>query len=80
MSVGDLVAVNSMLLQLSIPFNFMGYTCELPFVHAYMHACIPLICIIIIIMIRSGAAAVLRGHGLHEGSAGSEWHRQRQWS
>lgn len=26
MSVGDLVAVNSMLLQLSIPFNFMGYT------------------------------------------------------
>ena len=27
MSVGDLVAVNSMLLQLSIPFNFMGYTC-----------------------------------------------------
>jgi ATP-binding cassette subfamily B protein len=28
MSVGDLVAVNSMLLQLSIPFNFMGYTCK----------------------------------------------------
>ena len=28
MSVGDLVAVNSMLLQLSIPFNFMGFTCE----------------------------------------------------
>jgi len=26
MSVGDLVAVNSMLLQLSIPFNFMGFT------------------------------------------------------
>ena len=26
MSVGDLVAVNSMLLQLSIPFNFIGYT------------------------------------------------------
>lgn len=30
MSVGDLVAVNSMLLQLSIPFNFMGYTCASP--------------------------------------------------
>lgn len=30
MSVGDLVAVNSMLLQLSIPFNFMGFTCESP--------------------------------------------------
>ena len=29
MSVGDLVAVNSMLLQLSIPFNSMGYTCKL---------------------------------------------------
>ena len=28
MSVGDLVAVNSMLLQLSIPFNFMGFTCK----------------------------------------------------
>lgn len=28
MSVGDLVAVNSMLLQLAIPFNFMGYTCK----------------------------------------------------
>ena len=27
MSIGDLVAVNSMLLQLSIPFNFMGFTC-----------------------------------------------------
>lgn len=27
MSVGDVVAVNSMLLQLSIPFNSMGYTC-----------------------------------------------------
>eukprot|EP01036_Dinobryon_divergens_P031267 gene31267-40637_t len=26
MSVGDLVAVNSMLLHLSVPFNFMGYT------------------------------------------------------
>lgn len=26
MSVGDLVAVNSMLLQLAIPFNFIGYT------------------------------------------------------
>ena len=26
MSVGDLVAVNSMLLQLSIPFNFIGFT------------------------------------------------------
>lgn len=26
MSIGDLVAVNSMLLQLSIPFNFIGYT------------------------------------------------------
>lgn len=30
MSVGDLVAVNSMLLQLSIPFNFMGFTCKQP--------------------------------------------------
>lgn len=28
MSVGDLIAVNSMLLQLSIPFNYMGYTCK----------------------------------------------------
>jgi hypothetical protein len=28
MSVGDLVAVNSMLLQLSIPFNWMGFTCK----------------------------------------------------
>jgi len=24
----DLVAVNSMLLHLSVPFNFMGYTCK----------------------------------------------------
>ena len=31
MSVGDLVAVNSMLLQLSIPFNFMGFTCTFDF-------------------------------------------------
>ena len=31
MSVGDLVAVNSMLLQLSIPFNFMGFTCTFHF-------------------------------------------------
>ena len=29
MSVGDLVAVNSMLLQLAIPFDFIGYTCKL---------------------------------------------------
>lgn len=28
MSIGDLVAINSMLLQLAIPFNFMGYTCK----------------------------------------------------
>ena len=26
MSAGDLIAVNAMLLQLSIPFNFIGYT------------------------------------------------------
>lgn len=31
MSVGDLVAVNSMLLQLAIPFNFMGYTCKIDY-------------------------------------------------
>lgn len=28
MSVGDIVAINAMLLQLAIPFNNMGYTCE----------------------------------------------------
>lgn len=28
MSVGDLVAVNAMLLQLAVPFNNMGYTCK----------------------------------------------------
>ena len=28
MSVGDLVAVNSLLLQLAIPFDFIGYTCK----------------------------------------------------
>jgi ATP-binding cassette, subfamily B, heavy metal transporter len=28
MSVGDVIAVNAMLMQLSVPFNFMGYTCK----------------------------------------------------
>jgi ABC-type transport system involved in Fe-S cluster assembly fused permease/ATPase subunit len=28
MSVGDVVAVNAMLLQLAIPFDFIGYTCK----------------------------------------------------
>jgi ABC-type multidrug transport system fused ATPase/permease subunit len=42
MSVGDVVAVNAMLLQLAIPFDFIGYTCKrhcsavgAVFVHAF---------------------------------------------
>jgi ABC-type transport system involved in Fe-S cluster assembly fused permease/ATPase subunit len=29
MTVGDLIAVNGMLLQLAIPFNNLGYTCKI---------------------------------------------------
>lgn len=31
----DLVAVNSMLLHLSVPFNFMGYTCKQSVSHTH---------------------------------------------
>jgi ABC-type multidrug transport system fused ATPase/permease subunit len=31
MSVGDMVAVNALLLQLAIPFDFIGYTCKIMF-------------------------------------------------
>lgn len=42
MSVGDLVAVNSMLLQLAIPFDFIGYTCKCIFHCMYIVRCIAL--------------------------------------
>ena len=45
MSVGDLVAVNSMLLQLSIPFNFMGFTCKSP--SFLVLSCLVLSCLVL---------------------------------
>lgn len=33
MTVGDLIAVNSLLLQLAVPFNFIGFTCK-PWTHS----------------------------------------------
>jgi ABC-type transport system involved in Fe-S cluster assembly fused permease/ATPase subunit len=41
MSVGDLVAVNSMLLQLAIPFDFIGYTCKFERYNSnFVHECV----------------------------------------
>lgn len=67
MSVGDLIAVNSMLLQLSIPFNFMGYTCKFLILNADHW-------LMIIILFRSRDPSVAGGHGVY----GSHHHRPRQ--
>ncbi len=49
MTVGDVVAVNAMLLQLAIPFNFMGYTCTCVRVYmcAYVGVCFFLLIVLL---------------------------------
>jgi hypothetical protein len=36
MTIGDVIAVNAMLLQLAIPFNNMGYTCKKPLYYHFL--------------------------------------------
>ena len=72
MSVGDLVAINSMLLQLAIPFNFMGYTCKyINIPYASMNTSL-FHSFISFLPFRSRVAAIVCGHGIHAGAAYGE--------